>query len=49
VTGYTAGANERGHDDLFDEFLTKPVQPSDIEEVMLRGMATKGDGGEGRA
>jgi hypothetical protein len=24
------------------------VQPSDIEEVMLRGMATKGDGGEGR-
>jgi CheY-like chemotaxis protein len=47
VTGYTANAADRGHDDLFDEFLTKPVRPRDIEGVMLRGMAAKGDGREG--
>jgi PAS domain S-box-containing protein len=47
VTGYTADVTERGHDDLFDEFLTKPVRPNDIEGVVLRGMAAKGDGREG--
>ena len=48
VSGYSADAYERGGDALFDEFLTKPVQRSEIEEVVLRGMATKGDGAEGR-
>jgi len=47
VTGYTANGAERGHDDLFDEFLTKPVRPSDIEEVVARGLAGKGESREG--
>jgi len=42
LTGYAVDAKERGHDAVFDEFLTKPVRPSEIEEAVLGRMTTQG-------